>query len=424
VLNKSNRPFLNNARATSLGMLTLVLALVLAACGDSTATSTVAPVSTTAAAAAATSAAASTTAAGATTTAAAAGTTTSATGATTAAGAAPTPTILISRDPGTLNGAGSTFINPLMSKWTKEYNTLFPQVKINYQSIGSGGGRQQFIAKTVDFGASDAPMTDDQLTQAGGADKVIHVPLTQGAVVLAYNLPNVPNGLKFSADTVAGIYLGTIKKWNDPKITADNAGVNLPDLAIATVHRSDGSGTTDIFTDYLSTVNADWKSKVGRGTSVQWPGGIGGQGNEGVANQVRNTRGAVGYVELAYAKQNKISYGVVKNKSGNFIEATPDAVTAAVNAYADKIPEDLRYSIVDSPDPKAYPIAGTTWLLVYKTQADANKGKLVTQFLDWAIKDGQKFGTDLDYAALPAGLVTKIEAKLKTITCGGATCLS
>ena len=221
---------------------------------------------------------------------------------------------------GSLTGAGSTFVNPLMSKWSKEYHTLHPNVEINYQSIGSGGGRQQFLAKTVAFGASDAPLTDEQLAQAGGVANVVEIPVTQGAVIVAYNLPGVMKQLRFSPETIAGMYLGTIKLWNDPKIAADNPGVSLPALPVLVVHRSEGSGTTDIFTDYLSKVSAEWKSKVGRGTSVQWPVGIGGQGNEGVANQVRNTEGGVGYIELAYARQNKIAYGLVKNRAGNYVD--------------------------------------------------------------------------------------------------------
>lgn len=204
---------------------------------------------------------------------------------------------------GSITGAGSTFVNPLMSKWSKEYHTLHSNIEVNYQSIGSGGGRQQFLAKTVAFGASDAPLTDEQLAQAGGASAVVHVPVTQGAVVAAYNLPDVKGQLRFSPDTIAGIFLGKIKLWNDPKIAADNKGMSLPAKPVLVVHRSEGSGTTDIFTDYLAKVSGEWKSKIGRGTSVQWPVGIGGQGNEGVANQIRNTVGGVGYIELAYARQ-------------------------------------------------------------------------------------------------------------------------
>ena len=324
---------------------------------------------------------------------------------------------------GELTGAGSTFINPLMSKWSKEYNTLHPAIKINYQSIGSGGGRQQFIAKTVAFGASDAPMTDEQLGQAGGAANVVHIPVTQGSVVIAYNLAEVKTQLKFSADTIAGIFLGNIKLWNDPKIAADNKGVTLPAKPVLVVHRSEGSGTTDIFTDYLTKANADWKAKVGRGSSVQWPTGVGGQGNEGVANQIRNTAGGIGYIELAYARTNKIPYGAVKNQTGNYVDPDPKNVTAAAASLKD-IPADLRFSITDMAGAQAYPIAGSTWILLYKTQMNAEQGKLVTAFVEWALHDGQKYANDLDYASLASNLVQKADATLKSVTCGGKSCLA
>ncbi len=323
---------------------------------------------------------------------------------------------------GTLTGAGSTFVNPLMSKWSKEYHTLHPTVEINYQSIGSGGGRQQFIAKTVSFGASDAPMTDEQMNQAGGAANVVHIPVTQGSVVIAYNLAGVSKQLRFSPETIAGMYLGEIKMWNDPKIAADNPGVSLPAKPVLVIHRSEGSGTTDIFTDYLTKVSTDWKSKVGRGSSVQWPAGIGGQGNEGVTNQVKNTAGGVGYIELAYARQSKVAYGSVKNRAGNYVDPDPKKVTNAAASLKD-LPADLRFSITDQPGPQAYPIAGTTWVLLYKTQADAERGKLVTAFIQWAITDGQKYANDLDYAVLSKNLVQKSEAALRTVMCAGKSCL-
>jgi phosphate transport system substrate-binding protein len=323
---------------------------------------------------------------------------------------------------GSLTGAGSTFVNPLMSKWSKEYHTLHSNVEINYQSIGSGGGRQQFLAKTVAFGASDAPLTDEQLAQAGGVANVIEVPVTQGAVVIAYNLPAVSKQLRFSPESIAGMYLGTIKLWNDPKIVADNPGISLPAQPVLIVHRSEGSGTTDIFTDYLSKVSAEWNTKVGRGTSVQWPVGIGGQGNEGVANQVRNTQGGVGYIELAYARQNKIAYGLVKNRAGNYIDPDPKNVTNAAASLKD-IPADLRFSITDQLGPQSYPIAGSTWVLLYKNQRDVWQGKLVTAFIEWAITDGQKYANDLDYAALPKNLVQKAQAALRTVLCGGKPCV-
>ena len=322
---------------------------------------------------------------------------------------------------GTLTGAGSTFVNPLMSKWSKEYHTLHPDVQINYQSIGSGGGRQQFIAKTVAFGASDAPMTDEQITQAGGAANVVHIPVTQGSVTIAYNLEGVSKQLRFSPDTIAGMYLGTIKMWNDPKVAADNPGVSLPPKPVLVVHRSEGSGTTDIFTDYLTKVSAEWKSKVGRGSSVQWPVGIGGQGNEGVTNQVKNTAGGVGYIELAYARQSKVKYGLIKNQTGNYVDPEPKNVTNAA-ASLKELPADLRFSITDQAGAQAYPIAGTTWVLLYKNQTDAGMGNLVAAFIRWAITDGQKYANDLDYAVLSKNLVQKAEAALKTVTCAGKPC--
>ncbi|MFZ0393694.1 MAG: phosphate ABC transporter substrate-binding protein PstS [Terracidiphilus sp.] len=323
---------------------------------------------------------------------------------------------------GALTGAGSTFINPLMSKWSKEYHTLHPDVEINYQSIGSGGGRQQFLAKTVAFGATDAPMTDEQLAQAGGPANVVHIPMTQGSVVITYNLPGVSRQLRFSPATIAGMYLNQIKLWNDPRIAADNPGVSLPLSPVLVVHRSDGSGTTDIFTDYLSKVSPEWKSKVGRGTSVQWPTGIGGQGNEGVANQVRNTEGGVGYVELAYARVNHMAYGLVKNQSGNYVDPDPKNVTNAA-ASLPEIPADLRFSITDEPGFGAYPIAGTTWVLLYRNQADPARGRLLTAFIEWAVTDGQKYASDLDYAVLSKNLVQKSLAALRSVDCGGRPCL-
>lgn len=323
---------------------------------------------------------------------------------------------------GALTGAGSTFVNPLMSKWSKEYHTLHPDVQINYQSIGSGGGRQQFLAKTVAFGASDAPLTDEQIAQAGGAANVVHIPVTQGSVVVAYNLPGVPKQVQFSPDTIAGIFLGTIKTWNDSKIAADNPGLSLPAWPLLVVHRSEGSGTTDIFTDYLSKVSADWKAKVGRGSSVQWPAGIGGQGNEGVANQIKNTRGGIGYIEFAYAKQNNLPYGAIKNQAGNYVEPYPASVTAAASSMAD-LPADLRFSITNQTGAQAYPIAGTTWVLLYKDQQNADQGKLVADFVEWAITDGQKYANDLDYAVLAKNLVQKSQTALRTVNCGGKSCL-
>lgn len=324
--------------------------------------------------------------------------------------------------PGSLTGAGSTFINPLMSRWSKQYNAMYPAVTINYQSIGSGGGIQQFLARTVNFGASDAPLTDDQFQQAGGPEAALHVPVTLGSEAITYNLSGV-NTLNLTGDLLAQIYIGTITNWNDPSIVALNPGVGLPDTPIAVVHRSDGSGTTDIFTDYLSKVSPDWKSEVGRGTSVNWPTGIGGQGNEGVTNQVTLTDGGIGYVELAYAIANGLPYAQVQNHDGNFVSPATDTTSAAAATIASSLPDDLRYSMTDAPGAQAYPIAGTTWLLVYVDQSDANAGRTLAEFAWWAITDGQAFANDLNYAQLPTELAQRSEAQIKKMQCGGSPCL-
>lgn len=321
-----------------------------------------------------------------------------------------------------LNGAGATFPNPLYSKWFDQYNKLYPNVKINYQSIGSGGGIQQITAKTVDFGASDAPMKDDQLKAAPA--ELLHIPTVMGAVVVAYNLPGVETGLRLTPDALTGVFLGEVTKWNDPKITSENPNVQLPDQDIVVVHRSDGSGTTNIFTDYLSSVSETWKSKVGKGTSVNWPVGLGGKGNEGVAGQVKQTPGGIGYVELAYATQNKLPYAFIKNQAGEFVEPTLDSTTAAAAGSASTIPDDLRVSIVNAPGSGSYPIAGYTYLLIYKEQSDAIKGKTLVDFTWWAIHDGEGFAKDLLYAPLPKEIVQKVEAKLKGITYQGKPLLS
>ena len=299
----------------------------------------------------------------------------------------------------TINGAGATFPYPLYSKWFDEYAKVDPSVRFNYQSIGSGGGQKQILAQTVDFGASDGPMSDDNLAKAPG--KILHIPTVAGADVVAYNLPGNP-ALKLDADTVAGIFLGTIKKWNDPKIAATNPGTKLPDQDIVVVHRSDGSGTTYIWTDYLSKISAEWKSKVGMNTSVSWPTGIGGKGNEGVAGQIKQTPGALGYVELIYAIQNKMAYAEVKNAAGKFIKPSLESITAAMATA--QIPDDFRFSITNAPGENAYPICGATWLLVYQQQKDPTKGKKLVEFLKWAQKDGEKMAKDLDYAPLPEDL--------------------
>jgi phosphate transport system substrate-binding protein len=309
-----------------------------------------------------------------------------------------------------INGAGATFPYPIYSKWFDEYAKVDPSVRFNYQSIGSGGGQKQILAQTVDFGASDGPMSDDNLAKASG--KLLHIPTVAGADVVAYNLPGNP-ALKFDADTIAGIFLGQIKKWNDPKIAALNPGVTLPDQEIVVVHRSDGSGTTYIWTDYLSKISPEWKTKVGTNTSVNWPTGIGGKGNEGVAGQIKQTPGALGYVELIYAVQNKMPYADVKNAAGEFVKPTLESVTAAL-ATAD-IPDDFRFSMTNAPGKGAYPIAGATWLLVYEQQKDATKGKKLVEFLKWAAKDGEKMAKDLQYAPLPESLQQRVLKRIDEI---------
>ncbi len=309
-----------------------------------------------------------------------------------------------------INGAGATFPYPIYSKWFDEYAKVDPSVRFNYQSIGSGGGQKQILAQTVDFGASDGPMSDDNLSKAPG--KILHIPTVAGAVVMTYNLPGNP-ALKLDGETVADIYLGKIKKWNDPKIAASNPGAKLPDNEIVVVHRSDGSGTTFIFTDYLSKVSAEWKQKAGNNTSVNWPTGIGGKGNEGVSGQVKQTPGAIGYVELIYALQNKMPYAELKNAAGDFVKPTIESVTAALAAA--EIPDDFRFSMTNAPGKDAYPIAGATWLLVYQQQKDAAKGKKLVEFLKWAAKDGEKMAKDLQYAPLPDNLQQRVLARINEI---------
>jgi phosphate transport system substrate-binding protein len=309
-----------------------------------------------------------------------------------------------------INGAGATFPYPIYSKWFDEYVKVDPSVRFNYQSIGSGGGQKQILAQTVDFGASDGPMSDENLGKAPG--KILHIPTVAGAVVLTYNLPGNP-ALKLDGDTIGGIFLGQIKKWNDPKLTALNPGTKLPDQEIVVVHRSDGSGTTFIFTDYLSKVSGEWKEKVGNNTSVNWPAGIGGKGNEGVSGQVKQTPGAIGYVELIYATQNKMPYAEVKNSAGEFVKPSLESITAAL-ATGD-IPEDFRFSITNAPGKDAYPICGATWLLVYEQQKDAAKGKKLVEFLKWAAKDGEKMAKDLQYAPLPDSLQQRVLKRIDEI---------
>jgi phosphate transport system substrate-binding protein len=317
-----------------------------------------------------------------------------------------------------INGAGATFPFPLYSKWFSDYNKAHSDLKFNYQSIGSGGGIKQITERTVDFGASDAPLTDEQLTKAAG---LLHIPTVMGAVVVTYNVPGV-SALKLSSEALTGIFLGKITRWNDPAIAAPNAGVKLPDSAITVVHRSDGSGTSAIFTDFLAKVSPDWSTQVGHATSVKWPVGLGGKGNEGVTGLVKQTPGSIGYIELAYARQNKLPFASLKNKDGAFVEPSMASTSAA--AAGVEIPDDFRVSITNASGKTAYPIASFTYILVYKDQTDSKKGEAIARFLWWAIHDGQKAAPALDYAPLPAPVVKKVEAKLKTLTVEGKPVLA
>jgi phosphate transport system substrate-binding protein len=310
-----------------------------------------------------------------------------------------------------INGAGATFPYPIYSKWFNSYAKVDPSVRFNYQSIGSGGGQKQILAETVDFGASDGPMSDENLAKA--PRKLLHIPTVAGADVVSYNLRGSPH-LKLDGATLAGIFLGKVTKWNDPAITSQNPGVSLPDQDIVVVHRSDGSGTTYIFTDYLSSVSSEWKEKVGKNTSVNWPTGLGGKGNEGVSGQIKQVPGALGYIELAYAKQNNLPYADMKNSTGNYVTPSIDSVTAALATAM--IPDDFRFSMVNPPGPDAYPIAGTTWLLVYQQQKDAAKGQKIVEFLKWAYVDGEKMAASLDYAPLPQNVQDRVLKRIAEIT--------
>lgn len=316
-----------------------------------------------------------------------------------------------------LQGAGATFPNPLYQKWLSEYGKLHPNVRIDYQSIGSGGGIKQIKEQTVDFGASDSPMKDDDLKSAPG--EILHVPTVLGAVVLTYNLQAVDKPLRFSPDVIADIFLGKIKKWDDARIKADNPDASLPTLDITVVHRSDGSGTSAVFSDYLSKVSAEWKEKVGAGTSPKWPVGLGGKGNEGVTGQVKQTPNTLGYVELAYAIQNKLPVALIKNRAGDYVEASFDAVTAAARESLPTTPDDLRVSITDAAGKGTYPISSYTYMLVYKDQKDQAKGKALVDFLWWGIHDGEQFAKDLNYSPLPGEIVKRAEGKINSISSGG-----
>ncbi len=313
-----------------------------------------------------------------------------------------------------LNGAGATFPYPMYSKWFSLYTKVDPTSRFNYQSIGSGGGIKQITEQTVDFGASDGPMTDEQLAAAPGP--IMHVPTVMGAVVLTYNVEGLATGLRLTPEIIADIFLGRIIKWNDAALVAANPGVELPARDIVVVHRSDGSGTTYIFVDYLSKISEKWRDKVGRGTSVSWPVGLGGKGNEGVTGLVKQTPFSLGYVELIYATSNKLPYASVKNKAGEFVAPSLESVTAAAAESANEIPDDFRVSITNAPGAAAYPISGLTWLLVYEKQRDTEKGKKLVKFLDWMLKDGQKVAPDLHYAPLPAAVTAKVQASLAKIT--------
>lgn len=335
--------------------------------------------------------------------------------------AALAPAALASQLSNTLTGAGATFPYPLYSKWFDMYHQK-TGIEINYQSIGSGGGIQQIKAGTVDFGASDAPLSDARLKEM--PRRLLHFPTVGGAVVLAYNLPMVKAPLMLTPDAVAGIYMGKITTWNDKRIAAANPGVALPGAPILPVHRSDGSGTTNIFTTYLSAVNAPWKEMVGANTSVSWPVGIGGKGNEGVSGLIRQTQGSIGYVELAYAKQNHLPVAHVRNRSGKFIEPTLASTTAAAEGAAPMLTKDVRVPIANSPAPDAYPICGLTFLLVYQDQKDPGKGHALAGFIDWAIHDGQAVAPTLDYAPLPAAVVKVNEGSLRKLTIAGKPLLA
>ena len=317
-----------------------------------------------------------------------------------------------------LSGAGATFPAVIYTKWIDEYNKL-TGVQINYQAIGSGGGIKGITDQTVDFAGSDNAMTDEQL--AALKAPVLHIPTVMGGIVITYNVQGVSSGLKLTADTISGIFLGDIAKWNDPKLVADNPGVSLPDAAIAAVHRSDGSGTTAVFTDYLSKVSPSWKSRVGSGQSVSWPGGVGAKGNDGVAGSVKSTPNSIGYVELIYALQQKLGYAAVKNASGTFVDATLDSVSKA--AVGVTLPDDLRASLTNSSNPDAYPIVAMTYLLTYKDIPDHAKALAVARYFWWGTHDGQKFAKDLGYAPLPGDVQGKVETKLHSITSSGQVVL-
>ncbi|MEO7424573.1 MAG: phosphate ABC transporter substrate-binding protein PstS [Fibrobacteria bacterium] len=311
-----------------------------------------------------------------------------------------------------LNGAGSTFIYPLASKWFSEYNKK-TGIKINYQSIGSGAGIRQLLTGTVDFGASDATMSDEDMKK--GKYPILHLPATMGAVAIVYNLPDAPTGIKMTPDILAGIFLGDIKKWDDKAIMALNPGMKIPGQDISVAHRSDGSGTTSIFTEYLSKVSPKWLEKVGKGTAVNWPVGLGGKGNEAVAGLVKQVAGSIGYVELAYALENKLSFALIRNQSGQYPLPSIETTTAAAASAIETMPADFRASITNMPGKDSYPICGFTWILAFKKYDDAAKAKTLVDFLTWSMDEGQKMGPALHYSPLPPSLIQKIKVAIATI---------
>ena len=318
-----------------------------------------------------------------------------------------------------LQGSGATFPKPIYEKWVSEFGKANPNVKIDYQATGSGAGQKAVLAKTADFGASDDPMSDDDLKSAGG--EILHIPTVLGAVVMTYNLESVKEPLKLSALNISDIYLGNIKKWNDDKLKKDNPGVTLPDTDILPVYRADSSGTSAVFTDFLSKTTPEWKEKVGTNKQPSWVTGVGvgAKGNDGVMGQVKQTPNAIGYVELTFAKANNLPTALVKNKSGEFVAASIESVAAAAAGSVAKMPEDLRTQITDADGKESYPISSYTYILAYKDQTDSAKGKVLADFLWWAIHDGEKFAKDLHYASLPADVVKKVEAKINSMTSGG-----
>ena len=318
-----------------------------------------------------------------------------------------------------LQGSGASFPKPIYEKWVSEYGKINPNVRIDYQATGSGAGQKALLAKTADFGASDDPMSDEDLKGAGG--EILHIPTVLGAVVLTYNLPEVKEPLKLSGETIADIYLGNIKKWNDERIKKDNPNAALPDSDILPVYRADSSGPSAVFTDFLSKTVPVWKERVGTNKQPSWITGVGvgAKGNDGVMGQVKQTPNSIGYVELTFAKANNLPTAHVKNKAGDFVEASLETVAAAAAGSAAQMPEDLRVQITDPEAKGAYPISSYTYILAYKDQQDAAKGKVLAEFLWWATHDGAKYANDLHYAALPAEVVKKVETKINSMTGGG-----